>query len=112
MVINGKFRYMVTKELEIIKSAVSGISDVERCVLYGSRARGDAELKSDWDILVVVQGALSFNQKFEIEMQIRKAIAGQVIPVDVLVVSSEEAAAFREFPGSVIRHALKEGVSL
>lgn len=44
---------------EIIKSVIERVCkdfDVEnkRIVLFGSRARGDQEESSDWDILVVI----------------------------------------------------------
>jgi predicted nucleotidyltransferase len=103
---------MYSSEREIIRAAVALIPEVEKSILFGSRARGDADPASDWDVLVVVRSPLSFEKKFEIEMQIRSAIAGRVIPVDILIASSEEARTFQEFPGSVIRHALSEGVLL
>lgn len=33
--------------------------------LYGSRARGDADSNSDWDILIVTDDSLSTNDSFE-----------------------------------------------
>jgi uncharacterized protein len=39
--------------LKKIKQAVLTIDDKAQVILFGSRARGDAETDSDWDILVL-----------------------------------------------------------
>ena len=39
-----------------IRSAVHEVEPTAQVILYGSRARGDAMLDSDWDILVLLDG--------------------------------------------------------
>lgn len=42
------------------------VKDVEpdaRVILYGSRARGEARRWSDWDLLVVVDGDVTFDRR-------------------------------------------------
>ncbi|MEE4358241.1 MAG: nucleotidyltransferase domain-containing protein [Desulfococcaceae bacterium] len=43
--------------LKKIRTAVRSVSPDAVAVLYGSRARGDAGAESDWDILILMQGA-------------------------------------------------------
>jgi predicted nucleotidyltransferase len=47
------------KLLEQIKKAVRELEPAADIILYGSRSRGDAVSESDWDFLVLVDGALS-----------------------------------------------------
>lgn len=49
--------------LKRIKSVVLAIEPSATLALYGSRARGEATAESDWDILIVVEGAVSHSRK-------------------------------------------------
>lgn len=42
--------------LKLIKQTVLAIEPTAEIILYGSRARGDAEPDSDWDLLILVDG--------------------------------------------------------
>ena len=42
--------------IEKIRHAVHEVESKAEIILYGSRARGDAHLESDWDLLVLVDG--------------------------------------------------------
>jgi predicted nucleotidyltransferase len=46
-----------------IKRRVSGLFDVRQYVLFGSKARGDAEPDSDIDLLIVTKRPLSWKEK-------------------------------------------------
>src|SRR5262249_57606937 len=41
-----------------IREAIHDVEPAARVILYGSRARGDAQPDSDWDILVLLDGPL------------------------------------------------------
>lgn len=44
--------------LEQVKQAVHEIEPDADIILYGSRARGDAHAESDWDFLILLDGAV------------------------------------------------------
>jgi len=48
--------------LKQLKQAVLEIEPDAEVILYGSRARGDAEPESDWDLLVLVDGTVDPNR--------------------------------------------------
>lgn len=77
-----------------------------RIVLFGSRARGEGQPDSDLDFLVIEEHVES---KLDEMVRLRDALAGLDVPVDIVVVSREEAADRRRHPGSLIRRALAEG---
>lgn len=57
----------------------------ERIYLFGSRARGDAEPDSDFDLLIVVPEVVG--SPYPLHQQAYGALGGLGAPVDVLVVS-------------------------
>lgn len=95
--------------LEYLKE--KGIN-IKRIILFGSRARGDFKTNSDWDLLIVLGKQVSREEKKEIAHKIRKELANLYIPCDVIVSSEEEIEKRKEVIGSVIRNALKRGVTL
>jgi len=45
--------------LEQIKQTIREVEPDAEIILYGSRSRGDADLESDWDFLILVDGPMS-----------------------------------------------------
>ena len=45
--------------LERVKRAVSEMEPDAEIILYGSRARGDSRIQSDWDFLVLLDGPVN-----------------------------------------------------
>ena len=102
---------------ETIKKAVcevlaeKGVS-VSSIILFGSRARGDADELSDWDLLVVTKEELSREDRRDLSHLLRKKLADMLIPSDVIIRSEREVEARKKVPGSIVRNALKEGIIL
>lgn len=80
--------------------------DPEQIILFGSHARGAAGPDSDVDLLVVMPVKGSKREK-----QIEMRIALHDIPVanDIIVVTPEDVARYRNIAGTIIRPALLEG---
>ena len=77
-----------------------------RVILFGSWARGDVQPDSDLDFLVIER---EVGSKLDEMVRLRDALPPLGVPVDVLVVSEEQADAWREVPGTIVHAALAEG---
>ena len=102
---------MTNKIHDLILDALS-LVDYQKCILFGSQARGGATGSSDYDILIITKQPVSHEEKFFIAAKVRNCLAQNLIDADVLVRSSDEVEAYRDLPGSIIRHAVLEGVEL
>lgn len=83
---------------------------VSRVYLYGSRARGDADPESDWDLLVVVKQAdLTRKQRGKLRRRCRREL-GKLRPwADVRIVGSSEFERGQEVRGSLVEAAHTSG---
>ncbi|MCM8809703.1 MAG: nucleotidyltransferase domain-containing protein [Candidatus Omnitrophica bacterium] len=102
---------------EIIKNLIQKIFEhrdinIKKIILFGSRARNDYKKESDWDLLIIIENEIPREQKLEITHIIRKRLAEEFIPCDVLIKSEREIEERKDVIGSVIRTALKEGIPL
>lgn len=95
---------------EILKEIISRIVAVAKpyqLILFGSAARGEMDVESDVDILVVVE-----------DTPHRRALAGKIyrhlhglgIPVDVVVATQDDIRQFGQKNGTILLPALREGV--
>jgi len=78
----------------------------ERIIVFGSHARGDADARSDLDLLVAcpLKGS---QRKMMVEMD--RSLRGLGLARDVVVLSPEEFERDKEIPGTIARPAWKEG---
>ena len=79
-----------------------------RVILFGSYARGEADVDSDLDFLVVQKDG--FSRRREI-VRLQDALSPLRVPAELIVISHEEAAR-PERAGDAVRDALADGVVL
>jgi uncharacterized protein len=101
---------LVVTETEIIdeigRRLAAAAPAGSRIVLFGSRARGEADNRSDYDVLVVEPAV---DDTAEESVRLRRTLRGLGLFADVVVVSEREVEEWREVPGSFIHAALSEG---
>jgi predicted nucleotidyltransferase len=102
---------------EIIKSVVKKVLEnynlqLEKIILFGSRARKNQRKDSDWDILIVVKQDLNIQTKRKIFKEIIELLSYYLIPCDVIIKSSKEIEMYKDFYGTTTYEALKEGIIL
>jgi HEPN domain-containing protein/predicted nucleotidyltransferase len=101
-------RWAVTPEkLEAAIRRVVEVAHPSRIILFGSVARGDADERSDVDLLVVLPEEP--DRIRDVELRIDRAVADIQMSKDILVISEERLAEVGDRPSLVYREALREG---
>ncbi len=93
---------------EIVKY-VREVANPRRIVLFGSRARGDGDEDSDYDLLVVKD---EIKSRHEEAHRIRVALTALPIFADVLVRSAEEDTKYRQIRIGFEKSLMEDGVVL
>jgi len=75
-------------------------------ILFGSHARGDAHTGSDLDFLVIEPEVE--NRRAE-SVRLRRELRGLGIAADVVVVSADQVAEWRDVKSTMLHQALTEG---
>lgn len=77
-----------------------------RIILFGSHARGDADDRSDVDLLVIEP---TVSDRYEEMIRLNRVLKGLSMPFDLLVVSEQEFEHRSTTPGTVEHAASREG---
>ena len=83
-----ELQFLNDEERALLKRCSDIIRDIEpsaELILYGSRARGDAEPESDYDLLILIDGEANFKKEelicrkiYPIELETGKALTAIV----------------------------------
>ena len=84
---------------------------VQRIILFGSRARGDATAESDYDLLVVLRD-LSTEERHGMLLAMYRAVEGADVVAEIHVMNEEEFEETKGVIGGLAYPASKEGVLL
>ncbi len=104
---------MTTSTSNNIKEIIHSFIPEARVLLFGSMARGDSNLGSDYDVVVITETTYNAKDKIIWQGKLRKALIKSLnAPVDLLLNSEEEIRLKRKLPGHVIQYAFTEGIML
>jgi predicted nucleotidyltransferase len=76
--------------LERIRNTLQALDPTARIILYGSRARGDAQPDSDWDLLILLDGPVERHRAAAIHHQLYHLELETDAVLSALVLSKEE----------------------
>ena len=93
----------------ILEEARKLNSKIEKIILFGSRARGDYDKESDYDLLVIVENAEKLR---ELQLNIYRALGDRKIYADVIVVDKNKFEKYSDDVGFIFYYALQEGVAI
>lgn len=86
--------------------------NIEKIILFGSRARNDFNKDSDYDILIVIKNSISQKEKIRLTLKIRQEFANNLIDADIILKQNKEIEYYKDKIGSVVKNALEEGILL
>jgi predicted nucleotidyltransferase len=85
---------------------LAAVAPDAQVILFGSHARGEANLHSDLDFLVVEP---EVDNEAEESVRLHRTLRDLRVPADVIVVSREYADRWRKVRGGLIHAALSQG---
>jgi predicted nucleotidyltransferase len=88
------------------RALIDAASAPARVILFGSRARGDANDRSDFDFLVVERDVAN---RFAEMARLGRILGRLLIPADVVVVSEQYAKKWGPVRGTLIHEAMSQG---
>ena len=88
---------------------ILAIGNPQKIILFGSRARGNAQPDSDYDLLLI---ELSNSPRYRRAAKYRRVLTGIGRAKDIVVWTPSEVAEWRNVPNAFITTTLKEGVVL
>ncbi len=95
--------------LDLIRDRIVREFHPLRLVLFGSRARGDAQPDSDVDLLVIFQ---QIRDNRSVAVEIRRTLRDLPVGKDIIVTTPDEICQRGQLVGSVLRPALREGITI
>lgn len=90
---------------EAIRRLVNNFTP-QKIILFGSRARGTADPRSDYDLLVICDFR---NNRRTLMTQMDRALRGLGLARDIVILTPEEFERDRRIPGTIARPAAQEG---
>lgn len=106
--LQASYPWEVTSEK--VEAAVGKIIEVarpRRIILFGSYVRGETNINSDVDILVIVPDTVANPREESVRLQ--SELRDILMPMDILVVPESQWEAFKEIPGLIYREAWTTG---
>jgi predicted nucleotidyltransferase len=77
-----------------------------KVILFGSHARGEAQVDSDVDFLVIEP---ALEDRFGETVRLGKLVGELGVPADVIVIDEALAARRAKVPGTMVYHAMRDG---
>ncbi|HEY7953406.1 MAG TPA: nucleotidyltransferase domain-containing protein [Solirubrobacteraceae bacterium] len=88
------------------RALIDAAASPARVILFGSRARGDGDDRSDFDFLVIER---EVDDRFDEMVRLDRILGRMLIPADVVVISEQYAQKWGSVKGTMIHEAMTQG---
>lgn len=85
---------------------------IEKIILFGSRARGDNNFQSDYDIYIILNDNLDWDSKARLTDLILEKLADADICADVILSNKDNYEYYKKFSDTVTHYVFEEGVEI
>ena len=103
----GNLWAITPEKVQTVIKRIIEVSRPRKLILFGSYVRGNMNLNSDLDILVVTGDDIENPRKESV--RIRRALKGIVMSMDILVVPESKLQELVNVPGLIYREAMRDG---
>ncbi|MEM5821370.1 MAG: nucleotidyltransferase domain-containing protein [Candidatus Aenigmatarchaeota archaeon] len=87
----------------ILQTAKEMNIEIDRIILFGSRARGDYREDSDYDLLIVTKEKLDRKKEKEFKIEISLRVVREIeSAIDIFVFAKEEFEEYKNIYGSLV----------
>lgn len=94
-----------------IKQAVRSINSTAEVILYGSRARGDAGINSDWDILILLDEPVNMAEELTIRERIYEIELEYEVAISIFIYSKNDWSKIQKIT-PFYENVEKEGIKI
>ncbi|HAH24672.1 MAG TPA: hypothetical protein DCL77_13125 [Prolixibacteraceae bacterium] len=101
-----------TPAFKVIKESIIELLPESSIILFGSMARHDHSDDSDYDLMIITKDFHDNKQIRLFKSLIRKKLAHNHIPADIIIQSKEEVELKKKITGHIVRQAIMEGIPL
>jgi predicted nucleotidyltransferase len=102
---------MKEKIKEIIQKNLNGYH-LEKVILFGSRARGDNDSKSDYDLYIILKEELDHAARSVLMDELSEKLAEEEICADVLISTQKSFEVNKGNSDNVAKYVYEEGILL
>ncbi len=100
------------EKLKLIKEIILNVAkkhniEIDKIILFGSRARGNYRKDSDWDLLIVTKKKLPKNEKWIFWEEIMKNLS--YINIEIFITDKDSLEKYKDIPGTLERYSVIEG---
>ncbi|MBF0627218.1 MAG: nucleotidyltransferase domain-containing protein [Magnetococcales bacterium] len=96
--------------LEQMVEAIVAVANPKQVILFGSRARNQAQPDADVDLLVIESEPFGpHRSRYREIARLEQAMGSIPLATDILVYTEEETEKLRSSANHVVAHALREG---